>query len=79
MRMWLAEKSLITIVKDYIEIQRLFCLFFEKKNPPESNTRGKYNKTKSKQRLTNYLNKIHVKTSTQIPRRAEILIKTWTF
>jgi hypothetical protein len=25
------------------------------------------------------LNKIHVKTSTQIPRRAEILIKTWTF
>jgi hypothetical protein len=73
----LAEKSLIKIVKDYIEIQRLFFLFFEKKkNPPESNTRGKYNKTKSKQRLTNYLNKIHVKTSTQIPRRAEILIKT---
>jgi hypothetical protein len=27
----LAEKSLITIVKDYIEIQRLFFLFFEKK------------------------------------------------
>lgn len=46
----------------------VFPFFWKKKNPPESNTRGKYKKTKSKQRLTNYSIKIHVKTSTQIPK-----------
>jgi hypothetical protein len=46
----LAEKSLITIVKDYIEIQRLFFLFFEKKKTlqkailEENTTKPKVNK-----------------------------------
>jgi hypothetical protein len=45
----LAEKSLITIVKDYIEIQRLFFLFFEKKTLQkaileENTTKPKVNK-----------------------------------